>query len=142
MKNKDIYTYLENIKPKYEYYFDDKKADPYKTQPLNCSDEICPGSHERTQKIRTLRNKKVRIGDQNFMREYGKIVQEMHKLFQEEFIAISDCSEHEANLWIEANINFNHVKQTEDTKGNKYLSVDPVIGNKYVGFNPQLKKGD
>ena len=134
MKNKDINTYLENIKPKYEYYFDDKKADPFKHQPLNCSEEICPGSHERRQKIQTLKKQKIRIGDPDFTKKYGEIIHELYAISKEEVMAAFKMTEMEAAYWMDRHIDFNHVQTHEDHDGNKYLSIDPVVCDKYKEY--------
>lgn len=127
--------YLEKHQPSYEYYYDDKYAPSIpprygKTAALNCYDEIVKGSHERSMKINALMQKKIRIGTSDFMKKYAEIIHEMHNLIQEELMLMNDWSEYEANLWIDANIDFNHVKK-HTINGQDYLSVDPKIGKKY-----------
>jgi len=144
---KKIHEILEK-KSKYDYYFDDRYATGIpprcgKTvfqQGLNCSDEICPGSNERKSKINALMHEKVLIGSPDFMDKWSSIVFKMHNLMKEEFMALAGCSEREADYWIEANVDFNHVKEHVATDGKRYLSVDPKIGNKYVGFTANLKE--
>ena len=99
-------------------------------QTLNCKDEIVKGSLERGMKINTLMNKKIRIGTPDFMEKYGEIIHEMHNLIQEELMLMNDWSEQKANQWIDANIDFNHVKK-HTIDGQDYLSIDPKIGFKY-----------
>lgn len=129
--------YLEKHKPGYGYYYDDRYAVSMpprcgKTafQELNCSDEIVPGSRKRMKRIQELKQEKIRIGSTDFMEKYGEIIHEMHNLVREEIMLFDDLSEQQANLWIDANIDFNHVKK-HTIDGQDYLSVDPIIGNKY-----------
>lgn len=146
---KKIHEILEK-KSKYGYYFDDRYATgtPPRCgksvfqQGLNCSDEICPGSNERKSKINALMHEKVLIGSPDFMDKWSSIVFKMHNLMKEEFMALAGCSEREADYWIEANVDFNHVKEHVATDGKQYLSVDPKIGNKYVGFAANLMEGE
>ena len=146
---KKIHEILEK-KSKYGYYFDDRYATgtPPRCgksvfqQGLNCSDEICPGSNERISKINALMHEKVLIGSPDFMDKWSSIVFKMHNLMKEEFMALAGCSEREADYWIEANVDFNHVKEHVATDGKRYLSVDPKIGNKYVGFAANLMEGE
>ena len=134
---------IEKHKPKYGYYFNDNYINPFnKHHALNCSDEIAPGSNERTSKIRRLMHKRIEIPSENFTEKYAEIVHEIRDLMKDEFMAISDCSEREADYWIEANVNFNHVKEHVATDGKRYLSVDPKIGNKYVGFAAKLMESE
>ena len=127
--------YLEKHKPSDGYYFDDKTLISIppaggKTAALNCYDEIVKGSHERSMKINTLMQKKIRIGTPDFIEKYGEIIHEMHNLIQEELMLMNDWSEQKANQWIDANIDFNHVKK-HTIDGQDYLSIDPKIGFKY-----------
>ena len=99
-------------------------------QTLNCKDERVKGSFERGIKINTLMQKKIRIGTPDFMKKYAEIIHELHNLIQEELMLMNDWSEYEANMWIDAYIDFYHVKK-HTIDGQDYLSVDPKIGFKY-----------
>ena len=107
---------------------------------LNCRDEIVPGSHKRNSEFRQLMQKRILIGSPNFMEQLSAIVIKMRGIMKEEYMAITGCSEREIDYWIEWNVDFTHMKKHVDTAGNTYLSVDPKIGNKYIGFNPKLKE--
>ena len=127
-KLKEITDLIDN--KGYQYYYNDA----YHFRPrmsVNCSDEICPGSNERTSKIRQLMHKKILIGSDNFGKQYGEILAEMHSLILEETMALTGLTEREARLWIEYNINFNYVKKHVTHDGEEYLSIDPKIENKY-----------
>lgn len=97
---------------------------------LNCRDEICPGSHERTSKIRQLMHKKIEIKP-NAFQEVSKMVSEMHKLMKEEHMALTDCNEYQADHFLDRFVDFNHFKYHESTDGKKFISIDPKIGPKY-----------
>jgi len=125
----------------YRYYYDDKTPS-FKPKSVNCYDEVCHGSNERKSKINALMHEKVLIGSPDFMDKWSSIVFKMHNLMKEEFMALAGCSEREADYWIEANVDFNHVKEHIATDGKRYLSVDPKIGNKYVGFTASLKESE
>lgn len=122
----------------YDYYFEDNLliGTPPRCgktafqQTLNCKDEIIEGSLKRGMKINALMQKKIRIGTSDFMKKYAEIIHEMHNLIQEELMLMEDWSEQEANQWIDANIDFNHVKK-HTINGQDYLSIDPKIGDKY-----------
>lgn len=149
---KMIHEMLEKSKErsKYDYYY---YGDRYATsmpprcgksvfqQGLNCSDEICPGSNERMSKINALMHEKVPLDSPDFMDKWGSIVFKMHNLMKEEFMALTGCSEREADYWIDVNVDFNH-KEHVGTDGKRYLSVDPKIGNKYVRFIASLKESE
>lgn len=149
---KMIHEILEKSKErsKYDYYYGDRYATGMPPrcgksvfqQGLNCSDEIVPRSNERRSKINALMHEKVLLGSPDFMDKWGSIVFKMHNLMKEEFMALTGCSEREADYWVEANVNFNHVKEHVATDGKRYLSVDPKIGNKYVGFIASLKESE
>lgn len=124
---------MKKVKPDYGYYFDDRKKpdiSQLRKNMLNCYDEIVPGSHKRANRIQELKQMKVKIGTENFMQEWGKIVSEMHQLMREELMLLNTWTIHQADLWIDRNVDFNHVKQHE-INGEKYLSIDPKIGDKY-----------
>ena len=93
---------------------------------VNCSDEICPGSHERVRKMKAL----MRPTEyDNFTETYVHTIREMHKILKEEIMAFLNCTEHEANLWIDKNIDFNHVHLSEK-ESHKYMQVDPIFKEK------------
>ena len=119
-----VIDFIEN--KGYQYYYNDCYHFRPKME-INCSDEPCPGSNERTSKIRNLMHKRIRVGDDDFMEQWGDILQEMHSLFTEEIMGLLDCSEREAQLWLSYHVDFNHVKCHEDTQGNRYLSIDPIL---------------
>lgn len=138
--NENIDKALEIMKNRgYDYYFDDStiavgalpgggKSQLYGRRG-NCSDEIVKGSHERTQKIRNLLQKKVEINE-DWSKEWGKLLHDFITLNVEEHMALTGCSETQARLWVEKYINYHHVKQVEKD-GKKYLLLDPKIGPKY-----------
>lgn len=127
MINKD--KLLEAIvKREYGFYYDDRTP-KFSRPEVNCSDEICPGSHDRTQKIRSLINKKIKA-DENFYPKWCDTIRELHDLMRDEHMSLTDCSEAEANQWLDAFVDFNHLKKHVIDK-DTYYSVDPVIGYKY-----------
>ena len=119
---------------KYNYYHNKQFARSmpprFGKSVLNCSDEAVPGSHKRASRMNELMQEKILIGSENFTEQYGKILFEMHGLLKEEIMLFGDLTEQQANLWIDRNVDFNHVKQHE-INGEKYLSIDPKIGDKY-----------
>jgi len=120
----EVRDFIEN--KGYQYYYEGS----YHLEPRvgsNCSDEICLGSNERKRKIINLMHKRVKIGEDNFMKQWEDIVKEIHSLLTEEVMALLGCSERKAHLWLDYHVDFNHVKQHVDTAGNKYLSVDPIM---------------
>ena len=137
---KKIHEILEKSKErsKYDYYYDDRYVISMPPrcgksvfqQGLNCSDEVVPGSNERTRRIRQLMHEKVEINPQTFQ-EVSKIISEMHSLMKEEHMALTDCNEYEADHFLDAFVDFNHFKKYVATDGKEYLSVDPKIGPKY-----------
>ena len=116
---------------KYDYYFDDRLD--HKPKSVNCYDEICPGSHERGEKIRLLLGTKVKAGE-DFIKDWSALIHELHDLMRDEHMAMTDCTEMEANYWLDAFVDFNHVKH-QVIDGELYLSPDPVIGYKYGDEN-------
>ena len=100
-------------------------------QGVNCSDEVAPGSNERTRRIRELMHKKVEVGSKNFTLQWSEIVSEMRELMKEEHMALTGCSEREAYQFLDFFVDFNHVKQHQATDGTLYLTVDPKVGPKY-----------
>ena len=96
---------------------------------MNCSDEICPGSHERQDKINMLLQRKVEI-NKDFGKEWGKLLHDFITLNVEEHIALTNCSVNQARLWVETYVDYNHVKLVENN-GKKYLMLDPIIRKKY-----------
>ena len=149
---KMIHEILEKSKErsKYGYYYDDRYATGMPPrcgksvfqQGLNCSDEVVPGSNERASKMRQLTHEKVLVGSPDFMDKWSSIVFKLHNLMKEEYMALTGCSEREADYWVEVNVDFNHVKEHVGTDGKTYLSVDPKIGNKYVGFAAKLMESE
>lgn len=113
----------------YSYYFDDRKP-VFKPTGLNCFDEIAPGSHDRSSKIKQLMNKRITI-DEHTTKNIGKIIFELHDLMKEEHMAITDCTEQEANMFLDCFVDFNHVTKHVSFDGKEYLQVHPKIGNKY-----------
>jgi len=124
----------------YSYYFDDRRP-VFKPKGLNCFDEIAPGSNERASKMRQLTHEKVLVGSPDFMDKWSSIVFKLHNLMKEDLMAFG-WSERQADYWIEVNVDFNHVKKHVGTDGKTYLSVDPKIGNKYVGFAAKLMESE
>lgn len=127
-------------KADYGYYYDDNiitGAPPrcgksyFKDLRGNCSDEIVKGSHERTSRIRALMQKRILVGSENFSQQYYQIAHEIFELMRDEHMAITDCSEHEANMFLTRHVDFNHVKKHVANDGKVYLSVDSKIGPKY-----------
>ena len=110
-------------------------------QGLNCSDELVSGSNERASKMRQLTHEKVLVGSPYFMEKWSSIVFKLHNLMKEDLMAFG-WSERQADYWIEVNVDFNHVKEHVSIDGETYLSVDPKIGNKYVGFIAHLKESE
>ena len=49
---------------------------------------------------------------------------------QEEVMGMLYCDEHQANMWIDRNVDFNHLKKHE-FDGETYYTIDPIIGPKY-----------
>ena len=126
--------FLEKHKPGYGYYYDDRYKPSRESirkqlinNALNCSDEIAPGSNERTSKIRRLMHKKIEIPSENFTEEYAEIMHEIRDLVKEEYMSISGCSEREVDHFLDMNVDFNHVKKHTGMGGKVYLSVDPKI---------------
>lgn len=148
---KMIHEILEKSKErsKYGYYYDDRYATGMPPrcgksvfqQVLNCSDEVVPGSNERASKMRQLTHEKVLVGSLDFMDKWSSIVFKLHNLMKEDLMAFG-WSERQADYWIEVNVDFNHVKEHVGTDGKTYLSVDPKIGNKYVGFAAKLMESE
>lgn len=126
---KQIHEFLEK-KSDYGYYYDDRYVAPLKRRSLNCSDEIVPGSKKRTSRIQQLMHKKIEIKPGAFQ-EVSNIVSEMHNLMKEEHMALVDCDEREADHFLDTFVDFNHFKYHESADGKQYLSIDPIIGNKY-----------
>lgn len=119
---------IEKHKPKYGYYFDDNYSNPFnKHHAFNCSDEIAPGSNERTSKIRRLMHKRIEIPSENFSEKYSEIVHEIRDLMKEEYMAITKRSEREVDHFLDMYVDFNHVKKHTGMDGKVYLSVDPKI---------------
>lgn len=142
MDDKNVEKVLDMISKRgYDYYYDDKTPS-FKRNRANCYDEVVPGSNERRSKINALMHEKVLIGSPDFMDRWGSIVFKMHNLMKEEHMALTGCSEREADYWVEANVNFNHVKEHVGTDGKRYLSVDPKIGNKYRGLATKLMESE
>jgi len=148
---KMIHEILEKSKErsKYGYYYDDRYATSMPPrcgksvfqQGLNCSDEVVPGSNERASKMRQLTHEKVLVGSPDFMDKWSSIVFKLHNLMKEDLMAFG-WNERQADYWIEVNVDFNHVKEHVGTDGKLYLSVDPKIGNKYVGFAAKLMESE
>ena len=123
----------------YDYYYDDKltvtsmppRYGKSFRRSLNCSDEITPGSNKRAMKIRDIiSNTKLIIGSSDFIEKYSSAIRELHKIMQEEVMGMLDCDEHQANMWIDRNVDFNHLKKHEfDCE--TYYTIDPIIGPKY-----------
>lgn len=131
---------------KYNYYsFEDnhleKALQHERDYVLNCSDEVVPGSNKRASKMRQLTHEKVLVGSPDFMDKWSSIVFKLHNLVKEELMAFG-WNERQADYWIEVNVDFNHVKEHVGTDGKRYLSVDPKIGNKYVGFAAKLMESE
>ena len=87
--------------------------------------------HDRTSRIHELLHKKVEVGSKNFTLQWSEIISELQELMKEEHMALTGCSEREANRFLDFFVDFNHVRQHQDLEGKLYLSVDPVIGPKY-----------
>lgn len=135
---------------KYHYYYDDCLAG---TPPrfgktvhqqlqrayLNFFDELYPGAREDDLKMKELRLKKILIGDENFLSKYSKIVQQMQGIFARRLKALGFSARH-ANQFIDFNIDFSHVKYHRSNDGKEYLSVDPKLGNKYVGLTVDVSE--
>ena len=117
----------------YKYY---DECDMFKrsTNGLNCSDEICPGSHKRSSRIRELLHKKIPLND-SFTETYTEIVAELKELHKEEMMGIADWDDHTADMWVRHNIDFNSFKTHVAFNGEKYVTIDPKIGHKYVGMS-------
>ena len=117
------------------YYasYPSKKFDLFKRPTgINCSDEVCPGSNERSRKIRELM-KPTPYTD--FMETYSKIIKEFHDLLLEEMMALTGWSESKANQWFDHYVDVNHVEiKYNDTLGD-YLIFQPVLlpESKYQG---------
>jgi len=141
-KNRDLIIEMAEKAHKngYSYYSDDRRP-VFKPKGLNCFDEIAPGSNERASKMRQLTHEKVLVGSPDFMDKWSSIVFKLHNLMKEDLMAFG-WSERQADYWIEVNVDFNHVKKHVGTDGKTYLSVDPKIGNKYVGFAAKLMESE
>ena len=90
---------------------------------MNCFDEVCPGSHNRSRRLQEL-TRPVEYTD--FSETYSRIVHEMHDILLEEFMLLNNWSEGKAKYWINNNVDFNKVHLTEKD-GRKYLQVDLSI---------------
>ena len=120
-------------KTKYEPYYDNKylMSMPPRCgksifqQVLNCSDEVVPGSKKRQQKIRELMNQKIKM-DENFTEKYARIVYELHQLFVEEHMSLTNSSKLKANQFIAEHLNLYHVKKYI-IDGEVYLSANPIF---------------
>lgn len=97
---------------------------------LNCRDEVCPGSHERTQKIRKLLHKRIPL-DETFSEKYVEIVSELSELTKEEIMGIHKCSEREAKAWVSSHIDYNNFETLTTMDDKKYVRINPKIGFKY-----------
>ena len=127
MDKEKINKILNKIKRNgYNYYYDNNHKTPFKKNNANCYDEVIPGSHDRTRKIRQLMHKKILVGTDNFTEQYGEIIAEMRDLMIEELIGLG-YTERQASQWLALNVDFNHVKPHHMTNGDLYLSVDRLI---------------
>lgn len=141
---------INKHKSVYGHYYDDRIVvgilprcgKSYFSSQMNCSDEVVPGSNERASKMRQLTHEKVLVGSPDFMDKWSSIVFKLHNLMKEELMALTGCSEREADYLVEVNVDFNHVKKHVGTDGETYLSVDPKIGNKYMGFAAKLMESE
>lgn len=126
--NDVIKYYLEKTTGYYGYYSDNKYINPFDDYyvGLNCYDEVCKGSHDRSMKIRELYDMKIKMGSDDFMDNLGMSIHELYDLHKEELIGLLNCSEHYANLWIDEHINFMHLKMHE-IDDDEYVSIDPII---------------
>ena len=140
---KSIDEYLQSIKnTDYGYYYDDRYFSPgsvsigktywtrRRARSLNCYDEFSKGSRNRIGKIEYLSNILIPIEDGCF-NEISDIVVEMHNIMKEECIQSLGCTEKQADILIDAYIDFNHFPMSRDKDGNKYLRVKPKFGFKY-----------
>lgn len=132
MKKREYEMIAEILeKAKYHYYYDNQyPKDVFRQKGLNCSDEICHGSHERTQKISALLNRRIYF-DNNFMEEYSNIIRDLHSLMKEEHMNLTKCSEREADHFLDAFVYFHHLKTGKGKDGKDYCCIDPILGNKY-----------
>lgn len=131
MKDKDFEKVMGKIKDApYPYYDNSHSKDVFQRRSLNCRGEICPGSHERTQKIRELLNRRIYFDDK-FMENYSNIIRDLHSLMKEEHMNLTKCSEREADQWVDAFVYFHHVKPCKDKDGKDYCCIDPILGERY-----------
>ena len=128
----NVDDYLQKIvKPKYDFYYDDKTP-KFKHKTLNCSDEICPGSHKRTSEIRELMQMKIPLDNgPEFAEKYSHVISKMHELIKDELMTLTGCSAMEARIWIDGHVNFNHLKKHEYDGEEVYYTIDPIIKPKY-----------
>ena len=113
----------------YGYYYDDrylKGALPGGGKSLNCSDEVCPGSNRRREKMRQIAVTKLYINDDNFGEKYGRLIHQLNELLVEETMGLLDCTENEAKIWVASHIELNHVK-IHKYDGEKYITIDPKV---------------
>jgi len=124
-------------KVEYSKYYDDTHTrNVFERGPVNCVDSRIEKSRETSRKLKELKQRKIELGTYDTMKEIANTMVEFTDILAED---LEEWGLSNPKQFISTNVDLSRWKLHEKN-GKKYVSIDPKIGNKYVGFNPGLKE--
>lgn len=122
---------IEGINCEYGYYdnYQSNLNIVSKPKPLNCHDEICPGSTKRFDRIREIIENGEKLDNSDeFEKKYEELTREIRNLMSDEIMGISKCSKEKADNLVDSMV-YSYKPIIEKSNDISYIKIRPEFKN-------------